>query len=67
MILELNKDDLISLVKGQEPSYSAMDHPKIKNLGRFAASYGRWDWGHDSFKNMTEGEIYEVYFILKNS
>lgn len=67
MKLDLDREDLISLAKGQIPNYSAMDNPKISAHGSFAASYGRWDWNYCSFEKCSDEEIFEIYNICKQS
>jgi len=67
MILDLNRDDLISLAKGATPNYKAMDHHMVKDNGKYEASYGRWSWNYNAFSDYTEEEIVITYNICKNS
>jgi len=66
MLIELDKEDLISLCKGKEPNYSQMDHPLVKANGRYNGSYDAWTWNYDAFKSCTEQQLIEVYDFLKN-
>lgn len=67
MNVNLDKCDLISLVKGQDPSYKMMEHPLVKANGRYAGSYGRWDWNYKALEKNTEQEIWELYQLLKTN
>lgn len=67
MKLDLDKDDLISLVKGSNPGYSVMEHPLVEKHGRFNASYGNWSWHSFSLEKCTEQELFEIYKICKGS
>lgn len=65
MLVELSRKDLISLVRGREPSYEQMDHPLCEANGRFNASYGTWNWAYDSLTDCTEQELWDFYCYLK--
>jgi len=65
--LDLDKNDLISLIKGTDPNLNVMEHPKIRYRGSYREPYGRWDWNYGAFEKCTEEEMYEVYKICKNS
>lgn len=65
MLIDLTKEDLISLVKGREPSYEQMEHPLCKTYGNFNASYGTWSWDYCGFTNQTEQELWDFYKYLK--
>lgn len=65
MRIDVDKKDLISLIKGFDPSYEQMDDPRVASNGYFAASYGVWKW-NGSFDNMSEEQLYELYVYLKD-
>lgn len=67
MKLDLDKADLISLVKGTDPNLNVMEHPKIRSRGGYREPEGRWDWDYNVFKDCAEEEIWAVYQICKNS
>jgi len=67
MILDLDKKDLISLVKGISPYDSVWNNPLINENGDYSASYSNWDWNYGTFENCSEEKIYEIYMICKNS
>lgn len=64
MKVELDREDLISLIKGVQPSYEQMSYPLCKREGRFNASYGVWSW-FGSFSEYTEQELWDFYNYLK--
>ena len=65
--LDLDKKDLISLVKGTDPNLSVMGHPKISCCGNYRVKYSSWEWNCRAFEKYTDEEIYEIYKICKNS
>ncbi|GEP65481.1 MULTISPECIES: hypothetical protein [Clostridium] len=65
--LDLDKKDLISLVKGTDPNLNVMEHPKISCCGNYRVQNSRWDWNQHVFEKYTDEEIYEIYKICKNS
>jgi len=67
MYLNLDKIDLISLVKGSEPSFSVMEHRDIHNKGYFNDYRGRWEWNDSNLNGCTEEELLNVYIICKVS
>lgn len=67
MLIEVDKQDLINLVKGTEPSHELMKHPLIAENGRYTGGFhDKWDWNYRPFRNNTEEEIYQLYIMLKN-
>lgn len=67
MKLELDKEDLIRLVKGtsSEIGYDLMD--TLKNIGELTGFPNeRWYWKEHVLKNMTEEQLYNTYKIIIN-
>ena len=68
MTVNLDRQDIISLLKGIKPYYSVMD--KIpKELGSYIGGFANdWEW-NDFDKNVsyTDEQLYELYLICKNS
>lgn len=68
MHLELDKDDLVSLVKGTSPYYTAMDHPLIQRYGHHSGGHlDSWTWVTNSLRGCTEEQLLEIYKICKSS
>ena len=42
--LELDRHDVICLVKGSHVPHPLMEDTMIRKLGSHNGSYGRWDW-----------------------
>lgn len=64
MKLELDKEDLISLVMGKVPNYAAM--VKCGDLGWGSDNRG-WQWYESKLKELSEEELYDLYLLCKNS
>jgi hypothetical protein len=62
----LDKEDLISLLKGTVPNYSIMNNPLIDNNGYFNGSYGTWNW-YSKIENLDEETIFKMYMLCKES
>jgi len=62
----LDKEDLISLVKGNCPNFNLMDHFLIKHLGSYNDNRG-WTWNENELKELTEIVLYDVYKRCKES
>jgi hypothetical protein len=68
MKVELDKEGLISLVKGTMPNFSIMSDPLIKKNGSYRGGFvDGWEWNFNAFENSTEEEIYKAYLMIKNS
>jgi hypothetical protein len=64
--LELDKKDLISLVKGKDPGYDLLNHPLVKSGGYFTGGFvDKWTWETDKLKQMSEKDLTTLYFMLK--
>jgi len=66
MLIELDKEDLVALVKGSSPNSSIMSHPIIKEHGTFNGSQDRWDWDY-KLSNLTEEQLLTIYSMCKQS
>lgn len=67
MLIEMERGDLESLLKGTCPYYSAIDHPLIKRAGKMSGKFGPdWSWYLD-LSEFTDSELYQMYNICKQS
>lgn len=66
MEYELNKSDLISLVKGSSPYYSVMDDNLIRNCGQYYDNKG-WSWNEHKLNQLTERQLWRIYQTCKSS
>lgn len=67
MHLELDRDDLLCLLKGVEPSLEAAKHLHMENEGEYVGTYGRWKWNDDAFDGLGETQLFHVYKICKRT
>lgn len=67
MLIELDKEDAISLVKGTSPNYEIMSHPTIRQFGTFYDYQSRWEWNTSSLSNLKVDQLLYIYRICKNS
>lgn len=65
MEVNLDKYDLICLIKGSTPNYNVMD--KLSKYGYFNNSYGEWKWHIFNLDNLTKQELYKIYNLCKES
>ena len=66
MKIELDKEDLISLVNGTGPNFDIMDSPMIEPYGYFNDNKG-WVWYGHELKELTEESLYGIYKMCKAS
>lgn len=66
MIIDLDKEALISLVRGDSPNHSLFDNNLISYLGSYDDCLG-WVWFDNELKKLTEGELYSIYLLCRNS
>lgn len=67
MFLELDKNDLISIVMGTNPNFSVMGHNLIIGKGRFNGHSNTWSWYRSKLEELTEYQLWDVYQICKSS
>lgn len=68
MTVNLDRQDIISLLKGTKPYYPVMD--KIpKELGSYIGGFTNdWEWNNfDKNVTYTDEQLYELYLMCKNS
>ena len=65
--VQMDKEDILSLVMGTDPDYSKINDFEKRNLGRFSGSYDRWTWNNHSLDKLTETELYDLYRETKDS
>lgn len=67
MEFELDRKDVISLLKGTEPNYDVMD--KIpRDLGRYYGGFkDEWRWNSFISDKYSDEELLDFYLICKKS
>ena len=68
MQINLEKKDLINLVKGITPYYNVFNEPLVKQCGSYYGGHDiSWEWDYFKLKNLSEKALYDLYKICKNS
>jgi hypothetical protein len=66
MTIQVDREDLETLVKGVVPYYTVYEHPLLKKAGYYCRySMGVPEWVE--LENLTDEELYALYTICKNS
>lgn len=64
--INVDRQDLINLIKGSDPTFEQMNIPVIASNGWFSGSYSRWSWT-GNFKELDDQGLYELYITLKTT
>jgi hypothetical protein len=60
MTIELDRDDLMTLVRGSDPGYTYITEFEKAGYGSYTGGFvERWDW--NNLEKFTEEELYEIY------
>jgi len=66
MEIELDKEGLISLVRGTCPNYHIFEDALIARAGHYVGGFhDKWEW--NDLKPFTEAELYSIYYKCKES
>lgn len=67
MNIEIDRTDLMNMIKGTNPTYELMEHPMIKLLGSFTGGFSEsWNWNYSFSSEFSNVDLLEVYTLLKN-
>lgn len=67
MVVDLDRKDIVSLLKGVEPSYEIMENIP-KDLGSYTGGFvDRWNWSFWDDVDYTDEELYAIYKMCKDS
>lgn len=67
MIVDLDRKDIISLLKGTSPDFSVM-HLIPKDLGYYCGGFvDKWSWNYYVPDKYSDKELYDFYLICKKS
>lgn len=68
MKVDLDKKDLVNLVRGTIPSYDAMESPLIKPHGEYTGGFADgWQWNSNLYDVCNEDELLGMYYVCKDS
>lgn len=68
MLIELNKTDIVSLIKGSEPqTFAHCEELQLQGLGKFVSgpTTDEWVWDTDILKGMTDRKLYHLFYELR--
>lgn len=66
MLIELDRKDLESLVRGNYPNYSEFNNSLVKKAGHsYNDQYSKTSW--NSLGALSDNELYELYLLCRNS
>ena len=67
MIVDLDRKDIISLMKGISPNYDVMGEIP-KDLGYYSGGFSdQWKWNYFVPDKYSNKELFSIYLICKNS
>lgn len=65
--IEVDKSELICLLKGTAPGYKIFNVDLLWKCGRYPDGFnGRWEWNDNKLLELTEEELYKLYIICRN-
>jgi len=68
MRVNLDREDLLYLLKGISPNYSAMEHPMIKRYGSLTGFPNeRWQWSIPALAGVEDETLWRMYITCKES
>lgn len=67
MQIELDKTDLINLVKGVYPYTTMQNHWMVLGKGKYSDVFGMWIWNYLELKELSEYELFQLYNLCKNT
>lgn len=68
MKVELEKDDLVSLVIGTVPCYNVFDHHLVQKTGRYIGGHvDSWKWDRSEVEKLTQEDLWDLYQLCKLS
>ncbi len=68
MKVDLDKKDLIAMVKGISPYYSLFNDTFVRQCGTYTGGLiDKWDWNIYKLETLTEKDLFGLYTLCKNS
>lgn len=66
MKVDLNKQDLISLIKGVTLKHDLVKNPAVQSVCYYVGGFNdRWYWDNGSLNQLSESELWEIYQLCK--
>lgn len=60
MLFNLSHKQLVHIVKGVSPDYSAFEIPLVKQSGSYSDSRG-WSWSYEGLNRLSDEQLVELY------
>ena len=68
MVVYLDKEDLVSLVKGTNPHHSVFEHPLVKSNGKYRGGMcDMWEWNWAGLYLKDSETLWQLYNLCKES
>jgi hypothetical protein len=67
MIIDIDKEGLISLVWGISPNYNEFNNEKLTSYGTYKPQMGKWEWDIEMLFTLEDETLYEMYTICRES
>ena len=65
--MQIDKQDIINMIKGVTPAHHIMNHILIKPHGSYTGGFNdEWNWRYNSFDDLSEVQLKSIYALLKN-
>lgn len=66
IIVGLEREDIINMIRGTSPSYKMMSDPLVNKLGDYTGGFhDRWDWGRYFPLAISNEKLLELYYRIK--
>ena len=66
MLVELEKDDIINLIKNTSPPYALINEFEEKKYGSLCGGFAeKWKWNCSKLLELSETDLYAIYQKLK--
>lgn len=64
MLLDLQKDDLLCLVRGTEPSGEKLTTLRATQFGAISSAFEKWVWSKHALAKLSEDELLSLYCFI---
>lgn len=65
--MDLDREDLLNLVKGTSPYYNVFENPLVKRCGSWTGGFvDKWSW-NSGLNSLTDAELMKLYKTCKDS
>ena len=68
MKVDLDREDLLCLLKGTAPHYSLFGEVTIQTCGYFVGGFkDEWHWNNEMLNKLPDEGLYRLYILCKSS